>query len=373
MGSSMEPQGGLSGGQLKWYKGNIHAHTDRSDGRLPPSALVDWYAARDYDFLAITDHGRVTRLNQNQRSNGMLLLPGAEVTAWDEKAQAFHHLLALLNADELDTVTALKMGPPQQIVDQLVAGGAVVFSAHPYWLGLSSAETGALRGTSGIEVYNHLCQLERARGYSEQHWDELLLAGKRMWGIAVDDCHWREPDSGGGWVMVRAGELTPGALLASIRRGDFYSTQGPQVTRFEVVGDRTLPTGTPGAAEVVIDCSPCRKIVFFADRWLGSVVLAESRGGGMAIDGGALQPSGGEGRGASLRITLGGTTLMAEKNTSTSPGTRAGAGPALKTARYRLTGKETYVRAMCIDDESRKAWTNPIMLPPVTAPGPAGR
>lgn len=312
----MGPLGGGAPDQgYKWFKGNIHAHTDRSDGRLPPGALADLYAARAYDFLAITDHGRVTRLGP--RSNGMLLLPGAEVTAWDEKAQAFHHLLALLNPDELDTVSALKMGPPQQIIDQLVAGGAIVFSAHPYWLGISSAETGALRGTSGIEIYNHLCQLERSRGYSEQQWDELLLAGKRMWGLAVDDCHSREPDVGGGWLMVRARELTSAALLAAIRGGDFYSTQGPEIARFEVVGDRSLPPGIPGAAEAVVECSPCRKIVFYADRWLGSVVV--------------------------------------------------GAGP-LVTGRHRLTGKETYVRAMCTDDEGRKAWTNPIFLPPVTAP-----
>lgn len=307
----------VSGPKLTWFKGNLHAHTDRSDGRLPPGALADWYASRRYDFLAITDHGRVTRLSP--RANGMLLLPGAEVTAWDERAQSFHHLLALLDPASLDSVSSLKLGPPQHIVDQLIAGGAAVFSAHPYWLGLSSAETGALRGTLGIEVYNHLCHLERARGYSEQQWDELLAAGKRMWGIAVDDCHWREPDGGGGWVMVRAPELTPTAILSSLRSGDFYSTQGPEITRFAVDGDRSLPAGAEGAAEAVFECSPCASIVFYADRWLGAVVAPDERGGGRPLVAG----------------------------------------------RYRLTGKETYVRAMCVDGEGRKAWTNPIMLPPL--------
>ncbi|MDP2872483.1 MAG: CehA/McbA family metallohydrolase [Bacillota bacterium] len=308
---------------LRWFKGNVHAHSDRSDGRLPPGALADWYGSHGYDFLAITDHGRVTRLGprpDDSRSNGLLMLPGTEVTAWDDRAGAFHHLLALLDPETLDSVASLKLGPPQQIVDQLVAGGALVFSAHPYWLGLSSAETGALRGTHGIEVYNHLCQLERARGYSEQQWDELLVAGKRMWGLAVDDCHWREHDSGGGWVMVRAHELTPAAIIGALRSGDFYSTQGPDITRFAVTGDPGRPPGTEGAAEAVIECSRCRKIVFLADRWLGAVVAPERKNGG----------------------------------------------ELLVAGQYRLTGKETYVRAVCTDAEGRKAWTNPIMLP---APG----
>src|SRR2546426_9300712 len=43
-----------------WLKGNLHAHTDESDGDAPPETVVEWYASHGYDFLAITDHNKVT-------------------------------------------------------------------------------------------------------------------------------------------------------------------------------------------------------------------------------------------------------------------------------------------------------------------------
>ena len=44
----------------KWYKGNLHTHTTESDGALDPAEVVRRYREAQYDFLALTDHGRVT-------------------------------------------------------------------------------------------------------------------------------------------------------------------------------------------------------------------------------------------------------------------------------------------------------------------------
>ena len=310
--------------EWRWYKGNLHAHTDRSDGRLPPSAVVDWYAGRGYDFLALTDHGRVTRYEP--RNSNIMMIAGAEITAYDERAAAFHHLLALFEPERSDVVSRMQVASPQRTLDELVGAGATVIHAHPYWLGLTSAETGSLQGAIGVEVFNNVCQVERAKGYSEQHWDELLLRGKRMWGLAVDDCHWRGLDAGGGWVMVRARELSQVEIIRAIRRGDFYSTQGPEIKRFAIERDTETPMVPNGRLQVAFECSPCRKIVFYADRWLGAVVEA-----------------GGDG---AIPIT---------------------------EARYVLTGKETYVRAVCIDYAGRTAWANPIFPEQGARPGYGSR
>jgi len=307
---------GPSASSWRWYKGNLHAHTDRSDGRLPPPVVAEWYAGLGYDFLAITDHGRLTRLDSPR--DGPLIVPGAEITAFDERSGAPYHIVALFEKDDGGLISSMRVGPPQATVDALVGAGATVILAHPYWLGLSSAETGALSGAAGVEVYNHLCELERGRGFSEQQWDELLLAGRRLWGVACDDCHFRMPDTGGGWIMLRAreGELTTAAVLQAIRRGDFYSTQGPEITRFSLEKGSAVDTAGRPADQVVVECSPCRKVVFHADRWLGSVVPLQE-----------------------------------------CPGS-----PPLTGARHTLSSKETYVRAVCIDESGRKAWTNPLFL-----------
>ncbi|MEM8671458.1 MAG: hypothetical protein AAGG48_28320 [Planctomycetota bacterium] len=40
----------------RWWKGNLHTHSLWSDGDEFPEMIADWYRARDYNFLALTDH-----------------------------------------------------------------------------------------------------------------------------------------------------------------------------------------------------------------------------------------------------------------------------------------------------------------------------
>ena len=40
----------------------------------------------------------------------------------------------------------------------------------------------------------------------------------------------------------------------------------------------------------------------------------------------------------------------------------AGAGKPLTAASYRLTGKESYVRVVCVDENGHSAWSNPIFF-----------
>ncbi len=46
---------------LKWWKGNLHTHTFWSDGNDFPEMVAAWYAERDYNFLAISDHNILSR------------------------------------------------------------------------------------------------------------------------------------------------------------------------------------------------------------------------------------------------------------------------------------------------------------------------
>ena len=82
-------------------------------------------------------------------------------------------------------------------------------------------------------------------------WDAMLSAGQRINGIAVDDSHFREGafDGFGGWVMVKAEENTPDALLAALKAGHFYATQGPSIFDIRREGE-TLE----------IECSPATQV-----------------------------------------------------------------------------------------------------------------
>ncbi len=45
-----------AGGDLQWYRGNMHTHSHWSDGDDYLESIALWYRDRDYDFLVFTDH-----------------------------------------------------------------------------------------------------------------------------------------------------------------------------------------------------------------------------------------------------------------------------------------------------------------------------
>lgn len=40
----------------RFWRGNLHTHSTRSDGRLSPEAVVEFYRDAGYDFLMLSDH-----------------------------------------------------------------------------------------------------------------------------------------------------------------------------------------------------------------------------------------------------------------------------------------------------------------------------
>ena len=57
-----------------WYKGNLHTHTTRSDGRKTPEDTIALYRQNGYDFLAMTDHWKPSA--NETAPNGMLMVAG---------------------------------------------------------------------------------------------------------------------------------------------------------------------------------------------------------------------------------------------------------------------------------------------------------
>ena len=40
----------------KFYKGNLHGHSDYSDGLLKPKTVIEFYKSYGYDFTCLSDH-----------------------------------------------------------------------------------------------------------------------------------------------------------------------------------------------------------------------------------------------------------------------------------------------------------------------------
>ena len=73
---------------------DLHTHSDRSDGSLPPSALIGHAAAAGIEVLALTDHDTIAGLDEAERCasiHRLRLVPGVEISAsW--RAQTLHVL-----------------------------------------------------------------------------------------------------------------------------------------------------------------------------------------------------------------------------------------------------------------------------------------
>jgi hypothetical protein len=113
---------------------------------------------------------------------------------------------------------------------------------HPnFYYSVTTQNMIDLEGERFFEVYNGHPIVhnygDSTHPGTERMWDDINIAylekGKPMlYGLATDDSHnyhlfgATNANSGRGWVMVRAKELTPAALITAMEAGDFYATTG---------------------------------------------------------------------------------------------------------------------------------------------------
>jgi hypothetical protein len=229
-----------------FVRGNLHAHTNRSDGDSSPEEVIAWYRRHGYAFLAISDHNRffdprrfpslqndgfrlvsgeeitmrgagrqvhVNAVCTRQRIGGGTFRSAAEALAWASAEVARQDGVAIVNHPNFDRA----LRPP----DVLAAERAPlieIMSRHPYVYSAGTAE----------------------RPPAEIFWDYALGAGLRRMAVAVDDMHHlraaggKPARAGGAWIEVFATQPEPSAICEALRRGRLYATTGALVRRIKV-------------------------------------------------------------------------------------------------------------------------------------------
>lgn len=245
----------------RFWRGNLHTHSNRSDGALEPAEVCRRYRAEGYDFIALTDHFLgmfdypITDTTAF-RGAGFTTILGAELHSGAMANGELWHILAVGLPADFAPAQAPHFRPVEgqesgaEIAARAVRAGAFVAIAHPQWSGLTLADARMIEAAHAVEIYNHGCAegCDRADGFSIA--DLLLSEGRRLTLVATDDAHFTEPDHFGGWVMVKARENSPEALLAALKAGHFYSSQGPELRAVRVVGEA-----------VEVECSAVRSVV----------------------------------------------------------------------------------------------------------------
>ena len=223
----------------KWYKGNTHTHTLNSDGDTSPEDVARWYKSHGYAFLVLSDHNVFTdpKILASLMDSTFLLLPGEEVTTAFQKAAVHVNALAITRVIPAPKDSTL-LGTVQKAVDAIRAEHAVPHINHPNFLwSVDSATLFRVKHDKLFEIFNGHPLTNNIGGGDwpgmEEVWDGLLSAGKRMYGIAVDDAHNFQgefaPDKanpGRGWLVIHAPALETRALVTALEAGQYYASSG---------------------------------------------------------------------------------------------------------------------------------------------------
>ena len=231
----------------RFFRGNLHTHSNLSDGALPLDEVCRRYKAEGYDFLAVTEHligefGYPIADTKPYRDNSFTTLLGAELHSGAMQNGELWHSLAVGLPEDFQAPHAPGFWPVEgqesgpEIARRAREAGAFVAIAHPQWSGMTLDDARSIEAAHAVEIYNHGCHTgcDRADGF---HTADLLLSeGRRLTMIATDDAHFTEPDHFGGWVMVKSEANTPELLLEALKRGDFYASQGPEIEAVSLNG-----------------------------------------------------------------------------------------------------------------------------------------
>jgi len=248
----------------RFWRGNIHTHCDASDGALDVAEVCHRYKAQGYDFLALTDHfvglfDYPITDTRPFRDDSFTTLIGAELHSGAMENGDLWHILAVglpfdftpSNSPHFMPVEDQESAP--EIARRARDAGAFVAIVHPEWSGLTEAEMISIDAAHAVEVYNHGSQVETDRGRGLHSADLLARTGKKVSFIATDDAHFRsgDGDAFGGWVMVKATENTPEALLEALKQGAMYSTMGPEIHDIEI-DDRYVRVRCSAVSAIVL-------------------------------------------------------------------------------------------------------------------------
>jgi len=222
---------------LRWFKGNTHTHTTGSDGDSPPEVVAAWYKSRGYQFLVLSDHNVFT---DPARLAGLvdstfLLIGGEELTTSVQSRPVHVNGLALTQVIAPRNDSTL-VGTIQANVDAVREASGVPHINHPnFRWAFGVKELLQVRDDSLLEIHSGHPFVHNEGGDDapgmEAVWDALLSAGKRIYGIAVDDAHHfqgefarERSNPGRGWIAIAARRLDAGELMRNLERGLFYAS-----------------------------------------------------------------------------------------------------------------------------------------------------
>jgi hypothetical protein len=294
----------------RYWKGNLHTHSFWSDGDDFPEMIADWYKQHGYQFLALTDHNVLsegerwidipekgvrpqaltkyrTRFGNGwvetrtlkekeqvrlkplrefrsllEEPGKFLLVPAEEITHRFGKAPVhmnginLRDVITPTDGKDINETIRVNLGA---VRDQQKRTGwkMIAFLNHPnFQWGVRAEDMVEADDLRFFEVFNGHAGVrnygDAQHASCERIWDIVnsLRLGKHkmplLYGLATDDAHGYHEfgvgkiNPGRGWVMVQANHLTPEAMVQGILNGNFYASTGVEMKSIQFVDNQLL-------------------------------------------------------------------------------------------------------------------------------------
>lgn len=230
--------------ELKWLKGNLHTHTQQSDGAISVVDAVNLFKDNGYHFIAVTDHKKYTPARV---MSGFIMIPGEELDFSAEDGSHVYHITSIGAKGHIDTTVH---NTPQKCIDEILRLEGMPVIAHPAWSIMSPEDILKLSGYEAVEVFNGISEAYAARGISSQQVDAMANRNVFPLLLATDDCHFYDIDHLLGWIMVNCESFTESSIMSAIRAGRFYATQGPEIRQITVNEDKSIDVETGDVKQI---------------------------------------------------------------------------------------------------------------------------
>ncbi len=246
----------------KFYKTNLHCHTNISDGKLSPEEVKARYVSMGYSAVCYTDH-EVLIGHKELCDDSFVALHGYEVAIKKDLDAHTGYFMPVYHfnfiAEDQEDLRIPKFfennpsfpGAAKTWVEKCVydkndvietvrydkewlngylcavrdAGFLITYN-HPQWSLQNSSDYLGLEGLHAIETMNTGCRYHG--DCSTVHFKEMLRSGMSVIPVGGDDNH-SEKDMGYSWTMIKAPELTYSALIKAYKNGDCYASTGPEI------------------------------------------------------------------------------------------------------------------------------------------------
>lgn len=216
--------------KFEQYTGELHVHSDYSDGKLKVKELFEYFSARDYDFVFLTDHNTNQGWKEIENSDGMKIYKGLELTTFNG------HILLLGINDFINWYDAKgRMRSIESIYKEVKLKHGLMGIAHPHaYSGLFCAGCRWNYEINPhffdfIEIWNCKMKNWKANWETIELWFDLLSKGKKIMATAGTDFHKPKDIENSIKLNVLSLANTESHIINSLRLGMFYLSKGEKL------------------------------------------------------------------------------------------------------------------------------------------------